>query len=99
MYLSFTDLFDGNALFRLLRPPSSKKEKEFVIKIFSFSRQRKKLNSIQLHPHRIVIKYSKYIHKYRGPKLEHYGDKMREILPTFGWLLLLYLVCVLCQSA
>ena len=37
----------------------------------------------------------------RGPKLEHYADadKMREILPLIGWLLLLYLVCVLCQSA
>ena len=33
----------------------------------------------------------------RGPKLEHYADKMREIL--IGWLVLLYLVCVLCQSA
>ena len=31
----------------------------------------------------------------RGPKFECYADKMREI----GWFLLLYLVCVLCQSA
>ena len=30
----------------------------------------------------------------RGPKLERYADKMREILPKIGWLLLLYLVCV-----
>ena len=35
----------------------------------------------------------------REPKLEHYADKMREILPKIGWLLLLHLVCVLCQSA
>ena len=35
----------------------------------------------------------------RGPKLEHYADRMREILPKIGWLLLLDLVCVLCQSA
>ena len=26
-------------------------------------------------------------------------NKMREILPKTGWLLLLYLVCVLCQSS
>ena len=39
----------------------------------------------------------KYV-QIRGPKLECYADKMREILPMIGWLLLLYLVCVLCQS-
>ena len=38
-------------------------------------------------------------HFSRGPKLELYADKMREILPIIGWLLLLYLVCVLCQSS
>ena len=32
-------------------------------------------------------------------KLERYADKMREILLKIGWLLVLYLVCVLCQSA
>ena len=36
---------------------------------------------------------------HRGPKLECYADKMREMLPKIGWLLLLNLVCVLCQSA
>ena len=35
----------------------------------------------------------------RGCQLEHYADKMIAILPKIGWLLLLYLVCVLCQSA
>ena len=35
----------------------------------------------------------------RGPNLERYADKMREILPKIDWLLLLFLVCVLCQSA
>ena len=34
----------------------------------------------------------------RGPKLERYADKRREILPKIGWLFLLYLVFVLCQS-
>ena len=32
----------------------------------------------------------------RGSKLERLEDKIRAILSTFGWLLLLYLVCVLC---
>ena len=36
--------------------------------------------------------------RWQGPKLERYADKMREMLPLIGWLLLLYLVCVLCQS-
>ena len=35
----------------------------------------------------------------RGAKLERYADKMRGIMPKIGWLLLLYLVCVLCQYA
>ena len=35
----------------------------------------------------------------RGPKLKRNAYKIREILPKIGWLLLLYLVCVLCQSA
>ena len=30
----------------------------------------------------------------RGPTLEHYAEKMWEILPKIGWLLLLYLICV-----
>ena len=38
------------------------------------------------------------IDSFRGANLECYADKMREVLPTFDWLLLLYLVCVLCQS-
>ena len=32
---------------------------------------------------------------FRGAKLERYADKMREILPMIGWLILLYLVCIL----
>ena len=35
----------------------------------------------------------------RGPKLERWADKMREIIAMLGWLTPLYLVCVLCQSA
>ena len=35
----------------------------------------------------------------RGSKLELLTDKMRKISAMIGWLLPLYLVCVLCQSA
>ena len=35
----------------------------------------------------------------RGPKLEQYAYKLREIVAMFGWLASLYLVCVLSQSA
>ena len=32
----------------------------------------------------------------RGPKSECYADKMREIVTLIDWLILLYLVCILC---
>ena len=39
------------------------------------------------------------IHPFRGPKLERYAAKMRDFLPMTSWFLLLYLICVLRQSA
>ena len=41
---------------------------------------------------------NEYITK-RGSKFECQADKMREIVAMLGWLTLLYLVCVLSQSA
>ena len=32
------------------------------------------------------------------PMLKHYEVKIGEILPKISWLLLLYLVCVICES-
>ena len=46
-----------------------------------------------------IIKCTLEYTKHRGSKLERLADKMREISAVICWLLPLYMVCVLCQSA